>query len=213
MQNSGKRPWAADARTGVALGLLARQVERLNARLDGLAEENRQLRGQLWRQDRRLKELTWAETFFSATEGSTWFRDKGLSPGRWALGYPALHALFRILDTRRPKDILELGLGQSTCVIGQYVAANVEARHCVVEHDREWIDLFESGFALSRRSEILALEREMVPFREAAEVRVFKGFDRAMEGRTFDFVCIDAPLGGDMRVYSRIDVLRLLRAF
>ena len=57
---------------------------------------------------------------------------------------------------------------------------------------------------------MVQLDREMSPYKEAEAVRCFAGFSEAMQGRKFDFIFIDAPLGGDMKLYSRIDVLKLL---
>lgn len=161
-------------------------------------------------QNARLDELLWAATFSSVTAKSTWLKDKSFAPGRWALGYPALYILYRILNEKRPKHILELGMGQSTRMIAQYTRHYKKVEHTVVEHDPDWVTFCQKDCALCERSSVVLLEREMVPFREAASVRVFRDFAEAFKDQSFDFICIDAPLGGDMKDYARIDVLRLL---
>ena len=118
--------------------------------------------------------------------------------------------MYRVLNEIRPQRILELGLGQSTRMIAQYAAAHPEAEHAVVEHDPEWIAFFKNDFTLPENSQIVQLDREMVPYEGAEAVRVFKDFAQTFAGRKFDFIAIDAPLGGDMKEYSRIDVLRML---
>ena len=50
----------------------------------------------------------------------------------------------------------------------------------------------------------------MAPYKEAEAVRVFKGFQETFQGQKFDFISVDAPLGGDMKQYARIDVLNLI---
>ena len=145
-------------------------------------------------QNARLDELLWAATFSSVTAKSTWLKDKSFAPGRWALGYPALYILYRILNEKKPKHILELGMGQSTRMIAQYTRHYKKVEHTVVEHDPDWVAFCQKDCALCERSSVVLLEREMVPFRD----------------QSFDFICIDAPLGGDMKDYARIDVLRLL---
>jgi len=155
-------------------------------------------------------EAVWGISFHDAAEQSGWLKDKRVIAGRWAIGYPALYALYRILDEAKPKRILELGLGMSTRIIGQYAAASADVEHTVVEHDPEWIKFFTRGFSLSHRSKVVQLSREFVPFREAGAVRTFAGFEDAFKDRRFDFIFIDAPLGGDMKQYSRIDVLKLM---
>ena len=156
------------------------------------------------------QETVWAAVFNNAITNSTWLKDKTFSPGRWAVGYPALYVIYRVLNEVRPKHILELGLGQSTRMITQYVAANEDVDHFVVEHDPEWIRFFENDCKLAERTQLIQLEREMVPYKEAEEVRVFKGFEECFASKKFDFIFIDAPYGGDMLQYSRIDVLKIL---
>lgn len=158
----------------------------------------------------QASEAVWAEIFNNTISGSTWLTNRTFSPGRWAIGYQALYAMYRILNEARPKRILELGLGQSTRMIAQYAAAFDDVEHIVVEHDQDWIDFFRNDFALSGRTEIVRLDREMVAYKDAAAVRVFKGFGERFAGERFDFIFIDAPLGSDMKQYARIDVLKLL---
>lgn len=156
---------------------LSERMERLHARLEARADE-----------------LIWATTFQSVTAKSTWFRNKSLAPGRWALGYPALYILYRILNEMRPKNILELGLGQSTRMIAQYAAHYKGVRHTVVEHDKDWVAFCKKDMCFAENSDIVLLGREMVPFREAQSVRVFSGFADSFKDQSFDFICIDAPL-------------------
>lgn len=156
---------------------------------------------------RTAQEAIWANVFHDTISQSSWLSQKNFSPGRWAVGYPILYVMYRILNEVRPKHILELGLGQSTRMISQYAAAFDDVEHIVIEHDQEWIDFFTNDFSLSPRSHIIRLDREMVPFKDAEQVRVFSGFQEVISGKKFDFILIDAPFGGDMKQYARIDVL------
>lgn len=158
---------------------------------------------------RNASEAVWAEIFDNAITGSEWLADTAFSPGRWAVGYPYLYVMYRVLNEVHPRNILELGLGQSTRMIAQY-AACCKARHQIVEHDPEWIEFFARSFKLPPCSSIVTLDRELVPYKEAEAVRVFKDFSKTFAGQRFDFISIDAPLGGDMKQYARIDVLQLL---
>ena len=159
---------------------------------------------------RYASEAVWAEIFNNTITGSSWLTNTAFSPGRWAIGYPVLYVIYRILNEARPKRILELGLGQSTRMIAQYAAAYEDVTHQVVEHDPEWISFFQNDFQLPSNSKIVQLDREMVSYQEAEAVRVFKNFEETFTGQKFDFIFIDAPLGGDMKQYARIDVLGLL---
>ncbi len=175
-----------------------------------LEQKPDQMAERMARLEARADELIWAATFQSVTAKSSWFRNKSLAPGRWALGYPALYILYRVLNEMRPKNILELGLGQSTRMIAQYAAHYKGVRHTVVEHDKDWVAFCKKDMRLSEKSDIVLLGREMVPFRKAQSVRVFSGFADTFRKQSFDFICIDAPFGGDMKEYARVDVLGLM---
>lgn len=160
--------------------------------------------------ERWAREGVWAEIYNNTVYNSDWLKNKAFSPGRWAVGYPYLYVTYRVLNEFQPKRILELGLGQSTRMIAQYAASHYEVEHYVVEHDQSWIDFFLKDFQLSERTKIIRLDRKMVSYKEAKAVRVFAGFAEVFQGMRFDYISIDAPLGGDMKQYARIDVLHIL---
>lgn len=196
---------------------IVRQNAELRIKLDAVKKQGEQtaksidaVKKQIPKITRSANEAVWANVFHDATVESTWLKNKSFFPGRWAVGYPVLYAMYRILNEVRPHNILELGLGQSTRMISQYVASFENVQHSVVEHDPEWISFFKNDFPLSERTKIVQLDREMVPFMDAEEVRVFSNFGDTFSGRKFDFILIDAPLGGDMKQYARIDVLGIL---
>ena len=156
------------------------------------------------------EETMWAEIFNNTVSESKWLTNKAFSPGRWAVGYSYLYAMYRVLNETRPKRILELGLGQSTRMLAQYAAHYPEVKHVVVEHDPDWISFFKQSYDVPRQTQIVRLDRKMTSYKEAANVRVFDKFKETFAGQAFDFISIDAPLSGDMTQYGRIDVLGLL---
>ena len=158
----------------------------------------------------KAAESVWAEVFNNTISGSAWLKDQAFSPGRWALGYQALYVLYRILDNVKPKRILELGLGQSTNMITQYAMTDNAVKHFVVEHDPEWIRFYKKEYPLAAQTEVVHLDKTFIPYKEAEAVRVFANFADAFAGKKFDLIVIDAPLGGDMKKYARIDILGLL---
>ena len=93
---------------------------------------------------RNTNELIWAQNFNSVTENSSWLVDRRFAAGRWAVGYQYLYAVYRILEETHPQSILELGLGQSTKLLGQYVSSEKNAMHRVTEHDPNWIEAFRA---------------------------------------------------------------------
>lgn len=159
---------------------------------------------------RYASEAVWGELFNQVSAGSSWLKDTKFAPGRWAVGYQYLYAVYRILNEVQPKNILELGLGQSTRLISQYAAAYPEVRHQVVEHDPGWMTFFRNNFRLPHNTEMVQLDREFIKYKDSDHIRVFKDFSETFRGQRFDFISIDAPLGADMYQYSRIDVLRVM---
>lgn len=202
----------------------AKQISNLLNIIERLSKENNIYKAQLLNIDKKIQllqksmkccegyasETVWAEIFNNIISDSSWLSNTAFAAGRWAVGYQYLYVMYRILNEIHPQRILDLGLGQSTRMIGQYASSHENVTHFVVEHDPVWIDFFKKDFVLSERSQIMQLDREMEPYKEAAEVRVFKNFTQQFKGEKFDFISIDAPLGGDMKQYSRIDVLKLL---
>ena len=159
---------------------------------------------------RAAEESLWANIFNQTICDSIWLKNKTFSPGRWAVGYPYLYVMYRVLNEIKPTSILELGLGVSTKIIGQYAGYYNNVNHTVVENDSEWIDFFNRDFKLSNNTKIEQLDWVFEPFEEAKSVRVFENFQARFSNKQFDFISIDAPLGGDMKEYARIDICKIL---
>jgi hypothetical protein len=180
----------------------ALSLERVEAALAALQESAAQ-------QDRTINEALWAHTFNSTISSSDWLRDTAFSPGRWAVGYPYLYVLYRVLNEARPSRVLDLGLGQSSRMISQYAATHDGVEHIVVEHDQDWIDFFERDLRLTDRTRLLKLDLDYVRHKEAASVRVYSGLAEAIGDTRLDLISIDGPLG-DMAEYARIDLLGIV---
>ncbi len=160
--------------------------------------------------DRASKETLFANVFHDTILNSTWLVNKRLSPGRWAIGYPGLYVLYRILDEIKPKSILELGLGQSTELITQYAKANSEVSHYVTEHDDSWIHFFTKTHTIAKNTKIVKQEIIHTSYKEDNDVITYKNFTELFKDKKFDLVFIDAPLGGLAKVYARIDILGII---
>ncbi len=160
---------------------------------------------------RTTAELGWAHVYTDTVQGSEWFRDRALSPGRWAVGYPFLYVLYRVLNELHPTSILELGLGQSTRLIAQY-AAHFQplTEHWVVEHDEGWVRDHGRAMVLPSTSQLVRLDLTSISYRTDPEVLAYSGFADRFDGRQFDLICIDGPFGGNALEFARVDVLELL---
>ncbi len=160
---------------------------------------------------RKIQELEWAVIFQDSIKNS-WLEHVGLSLGRWAIGYPFAYILFRALEAQKPLNILELGLGESTKIILSYKKQSQDlVRHTVVEASQEWLDFFQRSNAdLVGDTELIHLEYQFSKFRDFQDVRVFNGFEEKFKNKKYDLICIDTPLGGDMKEICRVDILSII---
>ena len=109
-----------------------------------------------------------------------------------------------------PRRILELGLGQSTKLTGQY-ARYFGAAHVVVEHDREWVEFFCPGWKkLSQQTRIYISPLEETEF-NGQRYYAYRDFGRIMKEMESpcDLVLVDGPFGGRSE-RSRRDIIAYL---
>lgn len=167
-------------------------------------------------EQRMLKELLYANVFHDTIKGSLWLTsDLSISPGNSAIGYPALYVLYRVLNDIRPNSLLELGLGQSTKVLCQYMQSFSDAHHIVVEHDEEWIAFFEKNFKIHSNTEVMLMPIKDINIQlndvaMDSNCTIYEGFAEKLAGYKFDFILIDGPYGFRSPLFSRIDVLKIL---
>lgn len=164
---------------------------------------------------RQNDEVIWANIFHDTIKGSKWLpADFPFSPGRAAMGYPALYVLYRILDELKPSSILELGLGQSTKMISMYNKLATECHHYIVEHDKDWMDFFGEHFSLPDTTKMVHLDIIDTPLElddgQKCNLTKYVGFPEAVGDKKYDFICVDGPYGFRSPVFSRIDVLGIL---
>ena len=86
----------------------------------------------------------------------------------------------------------------------------MEIKHIVVEHDQDWINFYKKGNEVPENSKILKLERVTKEYKDDDSVLAFKNFKESLQGVKFDFISIDAPLGANAKIYSRVDILEIL---
>lgn len=159
--------------------------------------------------ERVEEENTWANVFHDVIKDSVWLQNKAFAPGRWAAGYQMLYVMYRILDSTRPKKILELGLGQTTRMISQY-SKYYNAEHQVVEHDPQWIEFFATTYEVPDNVKFVNLDTIVDKYLDDEAVIMYQGFEEQFRGQKFDFICIDAPIGGKAIKYARVDTLKII---
>lgn len=192
------------------LAVLRKDISQICSLLEQCTNLQKQTLSQATVATRHASESVWSAIFNNTITHSGWLQNKSFPPGRWAVGYAVLYVMFRILNEMRPKCILELGLGQSTRMIGQYANFFKNIEHVVIEHDKKWIDFFLRDFQLSPSTSLINLDWGETSYKDVEHVRIYEGLSSQVQGKKFELIVIDGPLGGDMKSYSRIDTLLML---
>ena len=153
-------------------------------------------------------EILWGMNFQNAMNSCAWMQGKSIKANGAAVGYYYLYTLYKALESGKFKSVLDIGMGQTTKMISQYVKQNENIKHFVVEGDAKWIEFAKHDLDLSCNTKILLLET--VFGGSDGKVRIYKGFKEALKNKTFDLISIDGPQGYDMKNESRIDILEIL---
>lgn len=156
---------------------------------------------------RTNNEILWSNIYNSTIADSAWLLDKSISPGRWAVGYPFLYALYRCLNDYKPQSILELGLGQSTRVTAQY-AASFQAQHIICEHDADWLEFFQTNLHLSSYSSIKLLPLGQEQYRDTSYY-CYENFADTFAHDQYNLILVDGPFG-NTKSYARRDLIKVL---
>jgi hypothetical protein len=157
-----------------------------------------------YKKNRRiLKELNWASIFNSAITDSEWLKNKSFNPGRWAAGYPMLYILYRIYNEVKPKNILELGLGESTKMAYQYKKANNGILLTIIEQDKNWLNFFSNQvYNISAEAILLPIEQTVI---KGHKVNVYKDLIVTLPKTLFNLIIVDGPWGS--KHFSRHQII------
>jgi len=153
------------------------------------------------------RESLWADIFHDTVVDSNWLIKKNFSLGRAAIGYNFAYVLYRILDEIHPKNILELGLGQSTHMIVQYIKYAGE-KHICVEQDEQWEIFWKNNHELPIGSKLMVMSTIEKQYK-GDNVLIYSDFEQ-LKKEKFDLILIDGPLQLDSNNYRRIDILSIL---
>lgn len=152
-------------------------------------------------------ELIYANVFNSSILNSEWLKDKSFMLIKGASNYSFMFNLYYILDEIKPENILEFGLGQTSKMTTQY--ANYFAKSLkIVDHNREWIDIFSKKLNLSDRINIIHKNLINVEINEVVSDK-YKLLDDITSNNKFDLIIIDGPIGVK-RKYPRTNILDLI---
>lgn len=158
----------------------------------------------------QTKEIEWAHIYGDSIRGKIYLQNLPINVGRWAGNYSFFYILNRILNDYKPKNILDLGLGESSKFISTYLDNYlIESKHTIVEQDQNWITAFNDKFTLSSRSKIIYCELREKHIK-GHNVNYYDGFTDQIKDN-FDLYIVDGPFGSDR--YSRYDIVDLVENF
>lgn len=158
----------------------------------------------------QTKEIEWAHIYGDSIRGKIYLQNLPINIGRWAGNYSFFYILNRILNDYKPKNILDLGLGESSKFISTYLDNYlIESKHTIVEQDQSWITAFNEKFTLSSRSKIIYCELREKNIK-GHNANYYDGFNDQIKDN-FDLYIVDGPFGSDR--YSRYDIVDLVENF
>lgn len=153
-----------------------------------------------------VKEQNWGLRFSFAIRDSQWLKKTGFNPGRWAIGFPAMYALYRVINEMRPRSILEFGLGESSKFTCQYKKAFEETELTIIEQDADWLSVFDQHiFPVKENVRLLPIEKEK---RLGKICYAYENLIPTIEGRKYDLIIIDGPWGS--KQFSRSQILDII---
>lgn len=156
-------------------------------------------------------ELLFANLFRDSISDSAWLKNKSFSAYNAAANYSFLYKLYRILDVLKPKNILELGLGQTTKLTSQYAKYNKDSNVIAIDDDKVWIDVLSKQIPNSPNFKIKHLNLQNFVYKGDVlqQKSEYKDLEKVVKGKKFDLIIVDGPIGWD-KEYPRTNVIGLL---
>lgn len=146
--------------------------------------------------------------FSLGIRGVSWLENTSFTANSYAVSYDYLLTLVKVLQHLNPKNILEFGLGQSSKVLSKYHDTH-SGDYTVIENDKDWKDFFMKELCPCKDISI-----HIVPLIHSLDddfgvkVRKYSNIRNIVEGKKFDLISIDGPLGSERN--SRADILEYI---
>jgi hypothetical protein len=115
-----------------------------------------------------------------------------IKPWGFAANYSLLYFLVRFLFEEKPKNILELGSGETTKIINRYLKKSNPAQGVVLEHNQEW---YENMKELYDAQTLDYVNCPLVPMEVKDTSCKWYDFDFKDNTEAFNLVLIDGPYG------------------
>ena len=150
------------------------------------------------------KEILAQNRFNEMRKGVSWLpKETQIIGGGWAVGYEYMYVMLHILLSKKPKSILEMGLGQSSKILINY-HMDSNADYEIIEQNEEWLSFFsqENDIPEGVKVHIRPVKKE---YNAQYETQIYTYGEIQDIIRKYDFISIDGPWGS--QGISRKDIL------
>ena len=155
-------------------------------------------------------ELLKSQIFNDSIKDSTWLKYKNFSPTGWAADYSLLYTIYSVLNTMKPKNIVEFGLGQSSKLVQQYSNYYNDYHAVTVEHSQDWIDFFKKD--IDDRYKLNILKTELINNNYKKHITIsYKNITDFFINQKIDLFIVDGPYGSNR--YSRSQIIEFIPNF
>lgn len=168
-----------------------------------LVRENRRNQKEIIRY---AKELNWANVYHDSIRGKDWLEKLPLNVGRWGCNYAFFYVLNRILTDYAPKNILEMGLGESSKFVSSFLDKELlETKHLVIEQDEKFKSSFINNNKIHSKT-VIQICPIKIGENKGYQTITYQNFDKIVNEK-FDLYMVDGPTGS--RNYSRFDLVKI----
>lgn len=176
------------------ISVLRKERDQLMDNFSSINESIANLKNDVDEELSRTKEINYALIFNDTISESNWLKKRNFSLNNSASNYSFMYTLFRILDEVNPKNILELGLGQTSRMTTQYAGSFPDSSLMIVDGDQVWIDSFCEKLEIGENVEVFQCDTEMFTHNDTENLR-FANLDEIVGNKKFDLIIIDGPQG------------------
>ncbi|MCH5261127.1 MAG: hypothetical protein J1F18_15375 [Lachnospiraceae bacterium] len=143
--------------------------------------------------------------FNEMRKGVPWLTEETqIIGGGWAVGYYYMYIMLHILLSKKPKSILEMGLGQSSKILINY-HIDSNADYEIIEQNEEWLSFFsqENYIPEDVKVHIRPVQKEYSA-QYGTDIYTYGEIQDIVRGK-YDLISIDGPWGS--KGISRKDIL------
>lgn len=135
-----------------------------------------------------------------------WLYDKTFELGGFAVDEAYILYMLKFLNAHKFSDILDLGCGQTTLILNQYVKY-AHSKLLTIESDSQWIVKLENEHQnVNVRDNTRFYKTET----NEASMYIALTCDLIRENRKFDLISVDGPYGFNCKFMSRLNILEII---